>query len=399
MAYDKHIDKSEEELCKLREVCSNNEVDRFIDGLESGRINSEEKIIVFTNFIRYSDGLTLLEYSRLKQLQNEGFIEKFATNYNKRYSTCNMLMRKMRSGISRGMQFLEKLCDKKRSHGKSKSKRKVIDNSKMGNCSYNYSFWGLEHYKEFVRILYNEIISYESHLRECIDLCLYIIEQVAYIRNHPKTAHEKHLKNRQEVLQNNRSVIKRFIDMNAEMENDLMKKVESWKQEKKSMEEISAMLYHTLDENEYNDWIISEEVMAARRDGITNQERALWGDNKQQVMRCRVAYAHIDELNPEGQKDHIGGKFLALLYKWSKVKYNSGLEYWLTYFTDFYKSSGGTLIPVKKGAIKRGLNMITTEDIEKKDVDEFNQTMDNLVKKYMITSFDHDNSMKAVVNF
>ena len=399
MAYDKHIDKTEEELCELREVYSSNEVDRFTDGLESGRIDCEEKVIKFTNYIRNSDGLTQLEYSRLRRLLDEGFIEKFATNCNKRYSTCNMLMNKMRSGISRGLQMLEKLCEKKRSRGNTKSKRKVVSSSKMGKSPYNSSLWGLEHYKDSVCVLYNEIASYKTHLNQCIELCLYTIQQVAYIRNHPESAYEKHRKNRQEVLLNNRSVIKRFIDMNAEMENNLMEKVEVWKQEKKSMEEISAMLYHTLDENEYNDWIISEEVMEARRQGITNQERALWGDNKMQVMRCRVAYSHIDELKPEGQKDHIGGKFLALLHKWSMVKPTRGLDYWLTYFTDFYKTSGGILTPVKLGAVKRGLNLIVKEEIEKKEMDEFNQKMENLIKKYLIISSEEEKDTKKAVNF
>ena len=399
MAYDKHIDKTEEALCELKEVYSSNEVDRFIDGLESGRINSEEKVIEFTNYIRESDGLTQLEFSRLKRLYEEGFIEKFATNYNKRYSTCNMLTNKMRSSISRGMQMLEKLCEKKRSHGNTKSKRKVIDNSKIGKSPYNSTLWGLEYHMEFVIVLYNEIISYKTHLSDCIDLCLFVIKQVAYIRNHPETAYEKHKNSRQKVLENNRSVIKRFIEMNAEMENELMEKVEAWKQKKKSMEEISAILYHTLDENEYNDWIISEEVMAARRQGITNQERALWGDDKLQVMRCRTAYSHIDELNPEGQKDHIGGKFLALLHNWSKVQPTRGLDYWLTYFTDFYKTSGGVLKPVKLGAVKRRLTQITKEKIKKEEINKFNQMMDNLVKKHTITSSDEEKNMKKAANF
>lgn len=383
MVYDKHIDKTEDALCELREVYSSDDVDRFIDGLESGRINSEEKVLKFTNFIRTSNGLTQLEFSRLKQLVDEGFIEKFATNYNKRYSTCHMLMDKMRSGISRGIQMLEKLCDKTRSRRQSKQKRKVIDSSKMGNSPYNSTLWGLEYHIESVRVLYSEILDYKTHLSECIDLCLYIIEQVAYIKSHPESAHEKHQKSRQKVLMNNRSVIRRFVDMNAEMENDLMKKVEAWKQEKKSIEEISALLYHELDENEYNDWVISEEVMDARRQGITNQERALWGDDKQQVMRCRTAYSHIDELNPDGQKGRIGGDFLALLHKWSKVQPSRGVEYWLTYFTDFYKTSGGQLTPVKLGAVKRGLTLISKEIITKKEVDKFNDAIDNLVKKHM----------------
>ena len=75
MAYDKHIDKTEEELCELREVYSSNEVECFTDGLESGRINCEEKVIEFTNYIRNSDGLTQLEYSRLKRLLDEGFTD------------------------------------------------------------------------------------------------------------------------------------------------------------------------------------------------------------------------------------------------------------------------------------------------------------------------------------
>lgn len=399
MTYDRHIDKTEDELSKLKEVYSKSEVDRFTDGLESGRINSEEKVIGFTNYIRESDGLTQLEYARLVKLQQEGFIDKFATNYNHQYSTCHMLMNKMRSGISRGLKMLERLCEKKRSRGHSSSKRKVIDSSKMGNSPYTISLWGLEHYPESVRTLYNEIVNYERHLTDCINLCLYIIEQVAYIRNHPESAYEKHQNSRRVVLENNRSVIKRFINMNAEMENDLMNKVEAWKHEKKSMEEISAMLYHTLDENEYNDWVISEEVMEARRQGITNQERALWGDDKQQVMRCRAAYSHIDELNPEGQKDRIGGTFLALLHQWSNVKPSRGLDYWLTYFDEFYKKSGGVLTPVKIGAVKRGQSQIAKGIIGKAEEDDFNQKMDDLVKKYLIEHPDQDNSMKKAVNF
>ena len=140
MAYNRHIDKTDDELCKLREVYSSNKVDRFTDGLESGKINCEEDVIEFTNYIRTSDGLTQLEYSRLKRLLDEGFIEKFATTYNNRYSTCNMLMNKMRSGISRGLQMLENLCEKKRSRGNTKSRRKVIDSSKICNTHFCYFY-------------------------------------------------------------------------------------------------------------------------------------------------------------------------------------------------------------------------------------------------------------------
>ena len=76
-----------------------------------------------------------------------------------------------------------------------------------------------------------------------------------------------------------------------------------------------------------------------------------------------------------------------------------GVEYWLTYFTDFYTSSGGKLTPVKIGAVKRGLTQITMETIKPKEVGEFNSQMDNLVKKYMIRPSDQEKSEKKAVNF
>ena len=86
----------------MQDIYSKNELDRFLDGLEAGRINTEEKVIKLTNFICESDGLTCLELTRLKEIKAEGFIEKFATNYNKLYSTAHMLMNRAKSSISRG---------------------------------------------------------------------------------------------------------------------------------------------------------------------------------------------------------------------------------------------------------------------------------------------------------
>lgn len=399
MAYDKHIDKTEEALEELRDVFGNDNVNRFLDGLEAGRINTEEKIIKFTNFIRTSDGLTTLEYARLKKLKEEGYIEKFATNCNKRYSTCHQLMNKMRSTVSRPLKTLEAFCEQKKSHGRSKSKRGVIGSSKMGKGAYSLSYWGLEQYKSSVLVLYDEIQKYMKDIRDCIELCIYINQRVAHIRNNPPEAHEIHQHNRENVILNNRSVINRYISMNADMENEILEKVEKWKENKKSLEEISAILYHVLDENEYNDWVISEEVLAARRDGITNEERAIWGGNKKQVMRCRVAYTHLDELQPEGQKDHIGGKFLALLYKWSETLPSRGLHYWHTYFGKFYKQSGGVLTPVKVGAVKMVLSKITHETITPKEVEDFNKRLDRLVSKYMEADNNEENTIKMAVNF
>ncbi len=385
MIYNKHLDKTEEELQELQDIFSKNELDRFLDGLEAGRINTEEKVIKLTNFIRESDGLVRLELTRLKEIKTKGFIEKFATNYNKRYSTAHMLMNRAKSSISRGLKILGSFCEKKRSRRRSKGKPHVKDSSKMGKGAYTPSCWGLEQYKESVKILYSELVNFNNHLEECITLCLEMTETVKYIRSNPPVAHKIYENNRKETVLNHRSVIKRLIDMNDDMESELIEKVEKMKQMKKTAEEISAYFYHMLDCDEYNDWVISDEVLEARRQGITNQERALWGDDKWQIFRCRVAYMHIDELQPGGQKDHIGGEFIARLYLWSNTLPKRGLEYWHTHFCESYKKAGGVLTPVGVSAVKAALGKLAHETINSAEQKEFNERLDAMVDKYIDT--------------
>lgn len=399
MAYNRHIDKTEEVLRELRDVYNQDEVDRFIDGLEAGQITSEEQVIIITNKIRKSDGLTTLELSRLNRLR-EGFIEKYATNYNKRFSTCHMLMNKMRSGISRGLKMLEDFCEKKRRKGHSKSKRKVVENSKMGHGEYQPSMWGLEHYKESVKVLYQEVVNYSNHLTECIDLCLDMIKKVDYVREHPEVADKIYDDCHRETVMNNRTTIKRFLKYNIELKNDILRQMEEWESQNKSLKELKAKLYHTLDENEWNDLCICEEVLMARRQGITNQERALWGDNKPKIMKVRVVIEHLDELNPEGQKGKIDGEFMARLLRWCEILPNRGLDYWHTYLYDSYKHHG-KLEPAKPSTVKMAKSKIgrmdSTEDSNLQS--EFNKKIETLIKKYMVEPSETEKGILEAVNF
>lgn len=108
----------------------------------------------------------------------------------------------------------------------------------MGKGAYTPSYWGLEQYKESVKILYNELVNFNKHLLEGITICLEMTEAVKYIRSKPPEAHRIFEENRKETVQNHRSVIKRLIDMNDDMENELIEKAERMRQKKKTAEEI-----------------------------------------------------------------------------------------------------------------------------------------------------------------
>ncbi len=395
MAYNRHIDHTEQELRELRKVYGQDSIDRFFDGLISGEIRTEEQVIEFTNQIRESDGKAQLEYSKLKKL-SVGFIDKYATNFNKRYDMVQNFMNRMRSSMSRGLKMLEEFCEKKRRKGHSKSKYKVVGSSKMGKGPYTRSLWGLEHCRDSVLVLYHEVCNYKENLNKNIDLCLQMIDQVNYVRSHPDLAEKIYDRCHKETVNNSRVTIRRFISLNANLENDLLSKMKEWELQKKALKNLKAKLYHTLDEAEWGDLCICDEVMNARRQGITNVERALWGDNKQQVMRVRVVIEHFDELNPEGQDGRIGGKFLAHLFYWCNILPKRGLEYWYTYFVDSY-TPHGKLTPVKTGAVKAEKTKMLKEPKEERE--KFNQMFESLVKKYMVDPEDMAFEDKEAVNF
>ena len=94
---------------------------------------------------------------------------------------------------------------------------------------------------------------------------------------------------------------------------------------------------------------------------------------------------HIEELQPGGQKDHIGGEFIARLYLWSNTLPKRGLEYWHTHFCESYKKAGGVLTPVGVSAVKAALGKLAYETINSAEQKEFNERLDAMVDKYIDT--------------
>ena len=268
----------------------------------------------------------------------------------------------------------------------------------MGKGEYRHSMYGLEYYKESVKILYKEVVNYTKDLTECIDLCIYMIEQVKAVREDPERADEIYNKSHKDTVMNHRTTIKRFISLNADMENDILKKMEEWERQKKSMKELKAKLYHTMDEDEWHDLCICEEVMIARKQGITNEERALWGDNMQQILRVRIVIEHLDDLFTKEVKN-ISGEFLARLFHWFNPL-NRGIPFLYSYFYKNYMTHG-IKIPRGESAIKMAKGKIAKLDSDKdhKQQQEFDQKLEELVKKYTFEPIECTNIEKQAVNF
>ena len=75
------------------------------------------------------------------------------------------------------------------------------------------------------------------------------------------------------------------------------------------------------------------------------------------------------------------------------------MDYWLAYFNNCYKDNGGRYAPVKIGAMKMEKAKITREVVTKKEIEEFNKKMDELVDQYVLNSSAKEKGVKNAVNF
>jgi hypothetical protein len=182
--------------------------------------------------------------------------------------------------------------------------------------------FGLDAYGQSVKRLYDELIDYLNTASENIELCLEVIEREKYMRQHPEEIIEVHNKCYQDTFNHSQSTIKRFLNSGTNTDNDIVKAIE----EADDAKETIAELFHMLNVDQWNDYVICRATNEARNIGLTKEELFLWGrDRREQVMRVRKLLRHLDELDIEKVKKGkaLSGYFLMRLFNWCDIKDNS----------------------------------------------------------------------------
>ena len=387
MPYSSHIDANEETLRMLDEKFTPVQDDRFLYSLQQKK-RDLEGLLTFNKRLVLSYDYTQKEYDRLQELRKT-YNQEYPTEHKKYFSTAVKLMSKMRSTLSAYKKIVDEFHPKKKRGAKYKKDVSAYERTPLYNGPYSQDMFGWDAYPDrSVKDLFNNLNDYLKLAKDCLELCLEVIDEERAIRNDPERAYDLYKDSFDRSVSGNRRLIDDMIKNNVFLDNDIVKAME----EAKDVKTLIASLYHEFNYSDWNHFCACKTVSDGRKAGLTEEESLLFGkDNTETVIRTRALLDHIMEL-AEQRDDVIGwegmldGCFVMHLLFWCGWS-GSKNEALLNYIT---KRCEGKVRVVKMGAVmrqKRLLVAIDNADIRQQQ-DTFNAEINAFVDAILEKSSD-----------
>ena len=389
MVLDRHIDKTEESLQMLDDSLPQASVDRFLYGLKLHNWD-EEAIMAFTIKIRNSHSYALLENTRLTKWKAT-FNEEYATNHNKYFTTAESAMNRMRSTLKGITDAIIKFCYRSnKALPADVDAPMVLERTPLLKGPYSKDMFGTDLYGKTVMLLFEELISYLNTAEDNVTICLDVIARENYLREHIDEVNEVYDKCFEDTFRNNRSVIKRLKESNANLDNDILKTIE----DAEDAQQMIADLFHMLNLEEWNDFVVCKAIHDANKAGLDKKELFLWGEErKEKVMLVRKLLGHLSDLDLsdqnmkiDKQEGVVSGEFLMRLLVWCDINENSSHSVWLEYVTDKILSAQECRFTkvAKIGAIKaerKKMAFVGNDEIKKLQ-NTFNMALDSFIDNF-----------------
>ena len=361
--------------------------DRFLYSLQQKK-RDLEGLLTFNKRLVLSYDYTQKEYDRLQELRKT-YNQEYPTEHKKYFSTAVKLMSKMRSTLSAYKKIVDEFHPKKKRGAKYKKDVSAYERTPLYNGPYSQDMFGWDAYPDrSVKDLFNNLNDYLKLAKDCLELCLEVIDEERAIRNDPERVYDLYKDSFDRSVSGNRRLIDDMIKNNVFLDNDIVKAME----EAKDVKTLIASLYHEFNYSDWNHFCACKTVSDGRKAGLTEEESLLFGkDNTETVIRTRALLDHIMEL-AEQRDDVIGwegmldGCFVMHLLFWCGWS-GSKNEALLNYIT---KRCEGKVRVVKMGAVmrqKRLLVAIDNADIRQQQ-DTFNAEINAFVDAILEKSSD-----------
>ena len=375
MTFDNSLEKTEDTLMMLDDSLPQTSADRFVFGLQQ-RKWKENDILQFTASVRTSHTYAILENGRLKEWK-DSFNEEYATDHNTYFTTAERSMNRIRCTLSGIKKAVTKLCyTSKKQLPVDVDTPTVYERSPLMNGHFSPDLFGMDSYGQSVKLLYDELVSYLDTASKNIELCLDVIEREKYMRQHPEEIIEVHDKCYHTTICHSQSTIRRFLNSGANMDNDILKAMD----EASDVQERIAELFHMLNVDQWNDYVICKAATEAKKTGLSKEELFLWGNNRrEQVMRVRKLLKHLDKLDMKKVKkgSALSGQFLMRLFNWCDINDDSKHGVLRNYIAKNYKG-----IVVKIGAVnhEKRKALMLDNSVNKQLQEDFNTTIEKFLQ-------------------
>ncbi|MBQ6767729.1 MAG: hypothetical protein IJP46_03545 [Prevotella sp.] len=335
-----------------------------------------EDVIRFKGRIELVLHYTSAERDRLEKLA-ETYNSEYPTNHKKYFTTAADLMSRMRSTLSAYKKIVYEFRMGKHKRKSSSQKAAYRGRTSLMEGEYSKDMFGWDAYDAKVKELYDLMDSYLAIAITCCTICKEVIDEEEKIRQTPALSLPLYNDSYNNALRDQHTTIKQLEDADVTLDNDLVKAM----REAADVEMLIADLYHMMNHDGFNNFVVSKALSDAKAAGIDEDELLLWGkDNYPQVLRVRTMLAHIMELEvvKEKHKGKLSGYFMMRFCYWCNIQDDSQHAVLLSYVT---RKLRGITDVCKIGAIKaeKKKRLLLTNEEDRERQEGFNRQLDEFL--------------------
>ena len=285
------------------------------------------------------------ELIRLKKYK-DSFNDMFATDHNEYYNSVAAILSKIRSHTSPLNQLLQKTCSRKHPNKyvckqfgiKPKS---VRQESVLVSDSFQKPLYSIDDPATPTQVLgfFNELNKFFADEKECMEICVQVLDEEAEIRKDPVKSKYVLDKYRRKAFEKLRRVIMLISDDTI----NTLKEITPAYQRLKNYatdEAFAQEEFHKHNVADMDHFCLIELAIAKQKNQLDNDELAYWGNNPSWVKRIRYVIKHYDELLPENFTHKMMGKFQYYFCKWAlPTNISNATKYFIKHYHGKWKVS------------------------------------------------------------
>ena len=317
------------------------------------------------------------ELNRLRQYQ-EDFNDKFATDHNDYYNSVAELLSHIRSHTSPLKNLLKKTCSRRHPDRKSCQRynikpKSVRKESVLAAGSYQKPIFSIDDPTTPIQVsgLFQELEKFFANEKECMEICVRVLNEETEIRRDPVKSKYVLDKYRRKAFEKLRGQIMLISD---DMISALKEITPAYKRFKSfaTDEAFAQEEFHRHNVTDMDHFCLIELAAAKQKNQLENDELANWGNNPAWVKRIRYVIEHFDELLPSSFTHKMMGKFQYYFCKWALPgNISRATEYFNKHYAGKWKTS-------KYGAVNsHGKDY----DQHSAEVMEFQSAIESMLKK------------------
>lgn len=285
------------------------------------------------------------ELNRLRKYKDE-FNDMFATDHNTYYNSVAELLRHIRSHTSPLKNLLKKTCSRrhpdkkecKRYNIKPKSVRKE---SVLASGSYQKPVFSIDDPTTPTQVsgLFRELKKFFVDEKECMEICVDVLNEEAEIRKDPvksKYVLDKYRRKAFEKLRGQIMLISDDMISQLKEINPAYKCFKSFATD----EAFAQEEFHKHNVADMDHFCLIELAVSKQNNNLENDELANWGDNPAWVKKIRYVIKHFDDLLPDDFSHKQMGQYEYYFCKWALPQnISNATKYFIKHYNGKWKVS------------------------------------------------------------